>query len=87
MTWMKEKYGVYGFGQSEGGMVFMQFLVKIENDLYRLEKWPEINSVEFSNDRQSITLCGSPAEEEVEIILSHKLNCEAAMSLCTGSLL
>lgn len=64
MTWMEEKYGVYGFGQSEGTMVFVQFLVKIENDFDRLEQWPEISSVEFSNERESITLCESPAEKK-----------------------
>jgi len=41
-------------------------IIRIENDLDRLEQWPEVNSREFNNDRESKTLFGSSAQRRGE---------------------
>lgn len=53
---------------------------RIENDLDRLEQRSEVNSREFSNDRERVTLCGVLQKKGVGIVLHHKLKHKSAIS-------
>lgn len=55
-------------------------IIRIENDLDRLEQRSEVNSREFSNDRERVTLCGILQKKEVGIVLHHKLKYKSAIS-------
>lgn len=55
-------------------------IIRIENDLDRLEQQSEVNSREFSNDRERVTLCGVLQKKEVGIVPRHKLKHESAIS-------
>lgn len=37
--------------------------IRTENDFNGLEQWPEVNSREFSDGRESTALCGSSAKK------------------------